>query len=622
MLRAVGKIFPGEGHLLQEIASMSLLDGFQAANDPPTTNGQGNPMIDTNHSQGHESEGHSHHSSHPSSPCQPTSRALTHAEKSPTKSPTKSTKKSPIDCSSIPINEDDRNTLISMYESGNGPSWTRKSNWMTSQHVALWQGVTVDRSTGKVVRLDLSSNNIPVISMAISRLSSLIGLDLRHNKLTDSSIASLMPLKRLQSLRLDYNEVTTIPTEIGYMTELREFSISHNKLAGTIPATVDCLENLVELDLSHNMLYGTITSNIGALIKLERLILNDNHLTGSIPSSVGYLAGLREVNLKANRLTEAIPGDWTNLKHIRRINLSHNKLTESIPESLFRLPHLIELDLSHNHLAGQVLPFAVPAADATDAEDPSRSNQGKEVMEANPSNESAGTEKNAALSFATSRQISTIAKRGISMISSTTNTLLGSNSSSQDKSAERSSEERSKSPETVFQMEIFDISHNKLSGFLSARTFRHLKRLNVLNISNNQLTNMHVHQTSHSVSHLDELFEGLDALTSIDLSFNQFVGPLPRRLFYHAVGLKSIHMQGNQLYGNIPSSLGRLNQLEHLDLSQNQFKGSLPPSMGHLANLVTCNLSNNHISGKIRIERMDSPMGSCEERGDYGRNSL
>ena len=58
-------------------------------------------------------------------------------------------------------------------------------------------------------------------------------------------------------------------------------------------------------------------------------------------------------------------------------------------------------------------------------------------------------------------------------------------------------------------------------------------------------------------------------------------------------------LDGNQLTGSIPESIGNLINLGYLYLYNNQLTGSLPESMGNLINLKQLRLSNNRLTGTI-----------------------
>ena len=53
------------------------------------------------------------------------------------------------------------------------------------------------------------------------------------------------------------------------------------------------------------------------------------------------------------------------------------------------------------------------------------------------------------------------------------------------------------------------------------------------------------------------------------------------------------------LTGTIPSALGHLTQLQVLDLANNQLTGPIPPSLGQLARLEALELSHNLLTGAV-----------------------
>ena len=63
--------------------------------------------------------------------------------------------------------------------------------------------------------------------------------------------------------------------------------------------------------------------------------------------------------------------------------------------------------------------------------------------------------------------------------------------------------------------------------------------------------------------------------------------------------MKYLALQGNQLTGPIPFSLGDLSVLDWLDLSRNQLTGPIPPELGNLSALEYLHLSGNLLTGFV-----------------------
>jgi len=104
--------------------------------------------------------------------------------------------------------------LSTLYFSTKGDTWTKKTNWMNTTDECSWYGVTCG-STGEVIELDLSNNNIRgAIPQEISAMTDLIELNFTHNSLTGISL-SIVALKKLYSFEIYHNEnMGWIPVEV------------------------------------------------------------------------------------------------------------------------------------------------------------------------------------------------------------------------------------------------------------------------------------------------------------------------------------------------------------------------------------------------------------------------
>lgn len=90
----------------------------------------------------------------------------------------------------------------------------------------------------------------------------------------------------------------------------------------------------------------------------------------------------------------------------------------------------------------------------------------------------------------------------------------------------------------------------------------------------------------------------LSVLRHLNLRNNKFFGNLPVELL-EAQGLQSLVLYGNSFSGAVPNDIGKLKYLQTLDLSQNFFNGSLPQSIVQCKRLKTLDLSQNNFTGPL-----------------------
>ncbi|MBA0824235.1 hypothetical protein Goarm_020915, partial [Gossypium armourianum] len=95
-----------------------------------------------------------------------------------------------------------------------------------------------------------------------------------------------------------------------------------------------------------------------------------------------------------------------------------------------------------------------------------------------------------------------------------------------------------------------------------------------------------------------ELVKILTVFTSIDISCNNFEGPIPE-VIGKFNALYALNFSHNAFTGSIPSFLGKLQQLESLDLSSNSLRGEIPLQLVNLNFLSFLNVSNNKLVGQI-----------------------
>ena len=210
----------------------------------------------------------------------------------------------------------DREALIALYNSTDGPNWKVSTNWLSEEPLGLWHGVSTG-AEGRVTELILTRNNLKgSIPPDIARLQNLTDLNLAVNLLTGSIPPDIARLQDLTSLLLYANLFTgSIPSDIARLQNLKELFLGGNRLTGTIPPELGRLENLTSLGLIRNQLTGTIPPELGRLENLTSLVLADNWLTGTISPEIANLQNLNHLGLDANPgLSGPLPDAFLNLK--------------------------------------------------------------------------------------------------------------------------------------------------------------------------------------------------------------------------------------------------------------------------------------------------------------------
>lgn len=90
----------------------------------------------------------------------------------------------------------------------------------------------------------------------------------------------------------------------------------------------------------------------------------------------------------------------------------------------------------------------------------------------------------------------------------------------------------------------------------------------------------------------------LSELRHVNLRSNKLHGTLPMELF-QANGIQSLVLYGNSFTGSLPNEIGKLKNLQILDLSRNFFNGSLPVSLMQCTRLRVLDLGQNNFSNSL-----------------------
>ncbi|KAI2505230.1 hypothetical protein MHU86_9226 [Fragilaria crotonensis] len=193
------------------------------------------------------------------------------------------------------------------------------------------------------------------IPSEIGLLTQLTYLSFYTNYLTSTIPSEIGLLTKLTFMNFEKNSFTsTIPSEIGRLTQLTALDFSNNFLTSAIPSEIGLLTKLTYLDFEINSFTSTIQSAFSRLTQLELLDLSSNAMTSTIPSEIGLLTKLSWLYVDNNLFTSAIPSEIRSLTQLNVLSFFNNSLTSTIPSEIELLTQLTQLALFNNELKGTI----------------------------------------------------------------------------------------------------------------------------------------------------------------------------------------------------------------------------------------------------------------------------
>ncbi|KAI3465426.1 hypothetical protein Pfo_022089 [Paulownia fortunei] len=371
-----------------------------------------------------------------------------------------------------------------------------------------------------LVVLDVSANDLSgEIPGDLGKLDVLEQLHLSDNALTGSIPWQLSNCTSLTALQLDKNQLSgPIPWQIGELKYLQSFFLWGNSVSGTIPPAFGNCTELYALDLSRNKLTGSIPEEIFSLKKLSKLLLLGNSLTGGLPRSVARCQSLVRLRLGENQLSGQIPKEIGQLQNLVFLDLYMNHFSGGLPSEISNITVLELLDVHNNYITGDIPPQLVALINLEQL-DLSRNSFTGEIPE----------------SFGNFSYL---------------NKLI--------------------------------LNNNLLNGEIP-KSIRNLQKITLLDLSFNSLSG----PIPPEIGYLTSL------TISLDLSSNRFIGEIPETMS-GLRQLQSLDLSRNVLYGKI-TVLSSLTSLTYLNVSCNNFSGPIPVTPFFRTLTLNSFLENPHL---------------------------
>ena len=182
----------------------------------------------------------------------------------------------------------ERDALVALYNSTDGPNWVDHTNWNTTNPVSTWFGVTV---------------------------------------------ANIGGTEHVTQVIIEFNNLTgTIPSEIGNLTEMTFLDFWGNNISGPIPSSFGNCVKLKTFSLEDNALSGNIPASFANLVNMESFWLNGNQFSGALPTFFSNWTNLKyfsigDINESGNTNNFTGDLDLSNNHNLRGIYVDNTNIS-------------------------------------------------------------------------------------------------------------------------------------------------------------------------------------------------------------------------------------------------------------------------------------------------------
>ncbi|KAJ7949771.1 putative Leucine-rich receptor-like kinase family protein [Quillaja saponaria] len=435
---------------------------------------------------------------------------------------------------------------------------------------------------------DFNGTQIPSF---LGSIRSLTHLDLNHAGFSGLIPHQLGNLSNLHFLNLGAGYNSGLQADnlhwLSYLLSLKYLDLTYvyvrNYEHRSWPQVLNILPSTItELHLSGCGLNSIMVPYQGYAIvanftSLRVLDLSANQLSGELMHVLSNIStSLELLDLTSTSLQGEILHTILNFQNLKKLLLYSNKLTSQIPEFVGRLKTLEYLDLGNNSLTGPI-PKSLGNLSSLRVLYLDRIKLNGTIPKSLgllTELERIWVEKNSIEGPIEESFFSRLSKLN-QIVMSSTNLLLDVSSSTW---------------VPPFQLTYIAMNFCKM-GLKFPLWLQTQKSLQVLQISNSGISDM-------APSELGSCWTQWESLSHLNLGRNNLYGEIPDSIGYlHK--LEALHLQLNRFSGYIPSSLRNCSQLGLLDVGENKFSGTVPLWIWEMRSLTVLRLRSNEFKGNL-----------------------
>ncbi|XP_034023058.1 leucine-rich repeats and immunoglobulin-like domains protein 1 [Thalassophryne amazonica] len=380
-------------------------------------------------------------------------------------------------------------------------------------------------------------SNLELTAVPVDLPVRTVALNLGHNKLSAIDVDVFVNLPNLRELRLNYNELTSIP-DLGQVTsKIVSLYLDHNKIHSIDGRRTRGLVSVETLDLSNNDITELRGHHFPAGLQIRDLYLNNNKINVLELGALDHLGSTLQV-----------------------LRLSRNRISQ-IPVRAFQLPRLTQLELNRNRIRQvEGLTF--------------RGLSSLEVLKLQRNNISKLTDgafwdlakmKVLHLDYNSLTEVNSGSLYGLTSLQK----LFLSNNS-----ITRINPDGWKFCQKLREL---NLSYNNLTR-LDEGSLAVLGDLHTLRLGHN------------TISHITEgAFKGLKAVCILELDHNDISGTIEdtNGAFSGLDSLSKLTLFGNKIKSVAKKAFSGLETLEHLNLGENAIRSIQPDAFSRMKNLKT-----------------------------------